>query len=177
VYSGPDELWAFQKNKLMKTITFFFAGSILVLSIKIWGLGQDTRLLNTQIIKARHEIHAIGEKEKSLVGYKDEVPVPLGEFYLDVFNTLKDIAGYYNEACEVKILGGKDFTDTREFFKASVYEGIRYVDILCRFNLREETATSLLYMFYGLERTAPLEILEVNVGKNKVILTMRLYGT
>lgn len=150
---------------------------VLFLSIKIWGLGQDSRLLNTRIKKTRQEIHAIGLREKSLADYKDETPLPLSELYLDVFNGIKEIAGYYNEPCEVKVLGGRDLTNIGEFFKASAYEGIRYVDISCRFNLNAETAASLLRMFYGLKNSRPMEILDVNMQKDKAVLTMRLYGT
>ena len=98
-------------------------------------------------------------------------------FYLDIFNTIKEICVYCNEACEVKIIESKDFTNTEEFFKQSQYKGIKYVDISCQFSLNEQTETYLLRMFYKLAKNKPIEILEVKIEKNKVNLTMRLYGT
>jgi hypothetical protein len=161
----------------MKTITFLFAAAILVLSIKIWGLNQDTSLLNSRLNRTREEINAIILKEKGLAVYKNEAALPLDQYSLQVYNDIKEIAAYYNEACEVKIAGAKDLTALKDLFKPSVYEGIKYFDILCRFSLNERTGGSLLRMFCSLGQAGPMEILEVYLEKNTVVLIMRLYGT
>lgn len=156
---------------------FLFIAAILVLSIRIWGLNQDTILINSRLNEVQGEVHAIILKEKGLAVYKDETALPLDQYYLQVYNDIKEIAAYYNEACEVKIAGAKDLTALKDLFKPSVYEGIKYFDILCRFSLSERTGDSLLRMFCGLNQAGPMEILEVCLKKNTVVLIMRLYGT
>ncbi|QAT16686.1 hypothetical protein BU251_02535 [Candidatus Velamenicoccus archaeovorus] len=160
----------------MKTITFLFAAAILFLSIKIWGLDQDSSLLNIRLKKAREEIRAIVLKQNSLSVYRDEPALPLDQCYLQVYNDIKEIAAYYDEICDVKIVGAKELVAIKEFSKPSGYEGIRYLDVLSRFTLSEKTGHSLLCMFYGLSQAGPMEILGVDMEKNIVTLTMRLYG-
>jgi len=161
----------------MKAITFLCIAAILVLSIRIWGLNQDTILINSRLNKVQGEIHTIILKEKGLAVYKDEAALPLDQYYLQVYNDIKEIAAYYDETCEVKTVGAKDLTAVKDLFKPSVYEGIKYFDVFCRFSLSERTGDSLLRMFCGLSQAGPMEILEVDLEKNTVVLIMRLYGT
>lgn len=160
----------------MKIITSFFILVTLALSAWIWDISRDTRLVNNRIKNTEEEISSIEQEAKSLVKYKDEPSFPLDKFYLDVFNSIKEICSYYNANLEIKIIEAKDFVNTEEFFKPSQYKGIRYLDILCLAGLKDSSDTYLFEMLYKIIKNRPIETLEVKIEKNTLNLTMRLYG-
>lgn len=143
----------------------------------IWNISLDTRLLNGRIKKAAEEIAAVKQKSDNLKRYKNETALSLDKFYLKVFNDIKEICFYYNAGCEININNSKDFVDTKEFFKASEYKGIRRVDILCRIDMKSQPDVYLFDMLCRMLKSRPIEILEVNLEKDTLNLTMRLYGT
>jgi len=161
----------------MRTITYLILLAALVASICAWQLSRDTREINDRIRKIKEEIAMINLEFKDLAKYKEGSCLSLSEFYPKVFNKIKEMCAYYNAACEVKLSTSKDLTNTEEFFRASQYQGIRYVDLLCAVSLREPLETYLLNMFYEIAKDNPIEMLDVKIEKNTVNLTMRLYGT
>ena len=108
--------------------------------------------------------------------YKSQNPLSLDKFYLEVFSDIKELSSYYRAVSEIKIIGAKDLVNTQEFFKESQYMGIRYVDVLCRLDLKNQSDTYLFDMFYKMLKSRSIEILEVSLEKNILNLTMRLYG-
>ena len=62
------------------------------------------------------------------------------------------------------------------FFKPSQYRGIRCVDVSCRIDLKDLSDTYLFEALYKIIRNKPIDILDVEIEKDAVNLTMRLYG-
>ena len=160
----------------MRIITSFFVIKILVLLVLVWNFTLDTRFLSGQARNAVERTSAVKKEKDSLLKYKSQATFPLEKFYLEVFDDIKEISSYYHTASEVKIVEAKDLENIQDFFKESQYKGIRYVDVICRFDLRSRTDTYLLDTFYTMLRSRPIDVLEVNLEKNILNLTMRLYG-
>jgi len=161
----------------MKRITFIFVVTFSALIILLWNLASDTRTLNRGIKSAAYEISQIKKEQADLVKYKSERSLSLEKFYLEVFNDMKEFSFYYRAPCEVKIIGAKDLVGIRNFFKESQYKGIRYVDLLCSFDLRKQRDTYLLDALYKMLKSRPLDVLNVSIEKSILNITMRLYGT
>jgi len=161
----------------MKRIILIFVITLLALMVLLWNLVSDTRTLNRGIKSAADEISQIKKEQGTLVKFKSEKPLTLEKFYLEVFNDIKEISFYYRVPCEVRIIGAKDLVSIRSFFKESQYKGIKYVDLLCSFDLRKQRDTYLLDAFYKMLKSRPLDVLDVNLEKSILSITMRLYGT
>lgn len=142
----------------------------------IWKLSQNTGILNSQIEKAKEEISRINIESKGLAKYKDEKPARLAKLYLDVFNNIRKISGYYNAESLVKIAGSTNGVDIEQFFSPAQYKGIRYVDLLCQINLKDTPDKYLLGMLYEMTKNKPISISEIKIEKNMLNLTIRLYG-
>lgn len=160
----------------MRIITCFFLFLILAVSFGTWKLSLSTHTFNRQITKAEEGIRRIVNESKGLLKYKEEKGLSLDRFYLAVFNDIKEICSYYHANSELRIIEAKDFVNTQEFFRQSPYKGIRYVDILCRVDLKDQPDTYLFDLLYKMTKSKPIEILEVNLEKNMLSLTMRIYG-
>ena len=137
---------------------------------------MDTRLLSVQVKKAKNEISAVKLEKDALLKYKSQTPLSLDKFYLEVFSDIKELSSYYRAVSEIKIIGSKDLVNTQEFFKESQYKGIRYVDVLCLLDLKNQPDTYLFDMLYKMLKSRSIEVLEVSLEKNILNLTMRLYG-
>ena len=161
----------------MKRITLIFVITLLALIVLLWNLVLDTRTLNSGIKSAIDEISQVKKEEATLLKYKSEKPLPLGKFYLEVFNDIKEFSFYYRAPSEVKIIGAKDLVGIRSFFKESQYKGIKYVDLSCSFDLRKQRNTYLLDALHKMLKSRPLDVLDVSVEKGIVSITLRLYGT
>ncbi len=161
----------------MKIITFLLVIVTLVLSVLVWNFTSDNRLLSGEIKKAKDEINAVKQEKDTLLKYKSQAPNSLDEFYLKVFSGIKEICSYYHAGCEFNIVDSKDFVNTREFFRESQYKGIRYVDVLCRIDLKSRFSAYLFDMLFRLLKSEPVEIMEVKIEKNILNLTIRLYGS
>ena len=161
----------------MRIITFLFVIVTLALSVLVWNIVLDTRLLSGQVKKAKDEISAVKQEQDALLKYKSQTPLSLDNFYLEVFSDIKELSSYYRAVSEIKIIGSKDLVNTQEFFKESQYKGIRYVDVLCQLDLKNQPDTYLFDMLYKMLKSRPIEVLEIRLEKNILNLTMRLYGT
>lgn len=160
----------------MRIITFIFVIASLAISIWTWNITQDTRFLNGQVKKAKDEISVVKQESDGLLKYKNQTAFSLDKFYLEVFNDIKEISSYYHAASEIKIIGSKDLVNTQEFFKEFQYKGIRYVDLLCQLDLKDQLGMYLFDTLYKILKSRPIEVLEVRLEKNILNLTMRLYG-
>ena len=138
---------------------------------------MDTRLLSGQVKKVKDEISAVKLEKDALLKYKSQTPLSLDKFYLEVFSDIKELSSYYRAVSEIKIIGSKDLVNTQEFFKESQYKGIRYVDVLCQLDLKNQPGTYLFDVLYKMLKSRPIEILEVRLEKNILNLTMRFYGS
>ena len=138
---------------------------------------MDTGFLSVQVKKATGRITALKREQDTLPKYKSQASLSLEKFYLEVFNDIKEFSSYYRAASEVKIIGAKDLVNIGDFFKESQYKGIKYVDLLCRFDLKNQPDTYLFDTLYKMLKSRPVEVLEVNLEKNILSLTMRLYGS
>jgi hypothetical protein len=161
----------------MRIITCFFLFLTLAVSFGIWTTTSNTHLLDSRIEKAAEEITAMNQESMGLDKYKDEQAIMLDKFYPEVFNDINEISSYYHADSEVKIIAAKDLVNTREFFKPSQYKGINYVDILCQVDLKDQPDTYLFVAFYKMAQSMPIEILGLNLEKNILSVTMRLYGS
>ncbi len=126
---------------------------------------------------AEKEVSRIEQGSKGLDKYKDEQGISLEKFYPEVFSDIKEICSYYHADSEVRIIEAKDFVNTQEFFKESQYKGIRYVDVLCQLDLKNQSDTYLFNMLYRMLKSRPIGVMEVRLEKNILNLTLRLYGT
>lgn len=160
----------------MRIITFLFVIVTLVLSVLVWNFTSDTRFLSGQAKNTTGRISAVKQEQDALLKYKSQTPLSLDKFYLEVFSDIKELSSYYRAVSEIKIIGAKDLMSIKEFFKESQYMGIRYVDVLCRLDLKNQPDTYLFDMFYKMLKSRPIEVLEVSLEKNILNLTMRLYG-
>jgi hypothetical protein len=161
----------------MRIITFLSIAVILVLSVLLWNLALDTRFLSGQLKSTAGRIGAIKQEKDSLLKYKNQEALPLEKFYLEVFNDIKELSFYYRTASEVKIIDAKDRVDIQTFFKESRYRGIKQIDVLCRFDLRDKPDTYLFGSLCKMLKSRPIEILEVGIEKDILNLTIRLYGS
>lgn len=161
----------------MRIITFLFVIVTLILSVLVWNFTSDTRFLSGQAKNTAGRISAVKQGQDTLLKYKSQAPVPLEKFYLEVFNDIKELSSYYRAASEIKIIGARDLVNTQEFFKESRYKGIRYIDVLCQFDLKNQPDTYLFDILYKMLKSRPIEVLEASLEKNILNLTMRLYGS
>ncbi len=160
----------------MRIITFIFVIVTLILSVLVWNFTSDARFLSGQAKNTAERISAVKQEQDTLLKYKSQTPLSLDKFYLEVFSDIKEISSYYRAASEIKIIGSKDLVNTQEFFKESQYMGIRYVDVLCRLDLKNQPDTYLFDALYKMLKSRSIEVLEVSLEKNILNLTMRLYG-
>ena len=126
---------------------------------------------------AEKEVSRIEQESKGLDKYKDEQGISLEKFYPEVFSVIKEICSYYHADSEIKIIGAKDFVDIGEFFKESQYKGIRCVDILAKIDIKDQLDTYLIAVLSKMTKLRPIEILGLNLEKDMLNLTLRLYGT
>jgi len=161
----------------MRIITFLFVIAALVLSVLVCNFTLDTRFLSWQAKNAAERINAVKQGQDALLKYKSQAPLSLEKFYLEVFNDIKELSFYYRAVSEVKIVDAKDFVNIEDFFKESQYKGIKYVDILCCFDLKNQSDPYLFDTLYKMLRLKPVEVLEIRLEKNILNLTMRLYGS
>ena len=141
-----------------------------------WNSFQQKNLINNRVRKTGEEITLLNLEYKGLKQYKDKVPISLTRLYLDLLNNIKEISNYSNAVSIIKISGANEGTDIEQFFKTSAYKGIRYVDVLCEVNFKDELDMHFLPMFYEMIKLKPISLLEVGLDKDRLILTMRLYG-
>ncbi|MBI4706879.1 MAG: hypothetical protein HY761_03015 [Candidatus Omnitrophica bacterium] len=160
----------------MRIITFVFVIIILVLSALLWNSALDTRFLSRQAKNTSERISAVKQEKDALLKYKSQASLPLEKFYLEVFNDIKELSFYYRAASEVKIIEAKELVNIQTFFKESQYKGIKYVDVLCRVDLKNQFDTYLFDTLYKMLKDRPIEVLEASLEKNILNLTMRLYG-
>jgi len=160
----------------MRIITFLFVIVALALSVLLWNFTSDARFLSGQAKNTAARISAVKQEQDTLLKYKSQAPDPLEKFYLQVFNDIKELSFYYRTPSEVKIIEAKELVNIKEFFKESQYKGIRYVDLLCRFDLRSQPDMYLFDTLYKVLMSRPIELMELNLEKNILNLTMRLYG-
>ena len=145
--------------------------------VLLWNLASDMRTLNSGVKNAASEISQIKKEQATLVKYKSEKPLSLEKFYLEVFNYIKELSFYYRAPSEIKIIGAKDLVNIRNFFKESQYKGIKYVDLVCSFDLRKQHDAYLLDALYKILKSRPVDVLDVNLEKGIIGITMRLYGS
>jgi hypothetical protein len=161
----------------MRTITCLFLILALALSFGIWKISFNAHLLRSRIEMAEEEIKRITRESQGLDKYKDEEGLALEKFYPEVFSDIRQICSYYQAPSEVKIIGAKDFVDIEEFFKESQYQGVRYVDILAQIDLKGQLDAYLISVLCKMVKNKPIEILGLNLEKDTLNLTLRLYGT
>jgi len=160
----------------MRIITFIFVIVILALSVLVWNFTLDSRFISGQAKNTAGRISAVKQEQGTLLKYKSQTPLSLDKFYLEVFSDIKELSSYYHAASEIKIIGAKDLVNIQDFFKESRYKGIRYVDLLCQLDLKNQPDPYLFDMLYKMLKSRPIEILEASLEKNILNLTMRLYG-
>lgn len=160
----------------MRIITFIFVIVTLALSVLVWNFTLDSKFLSRQAKNTAGRISAVKQEQDTLLKYKSQGALSLDKFYLEVFNDIKELSSYYRAASEIKIIGSRDLVNTREFFKESRYKGIRYVDLLCQLDLKNQPDPYLFDMLYKMLKSRPIEVLEASLEKNILNLTMRLYG-
>ena len=160
----------------MKIVIAIILAITLAVSFGIWKLTSDTRLLNSRVNATEKVIAAIRVEARDLNKYKDEEGLPLDKFYFELFNDIKEISFYYHASSEIKVPGAKDLVNIADFFKPSQYKGIRCVDVSCRIDLKDLSDTYLFEALYKIIRNKPIDILDVEIEKGAVNLTIRLYG-
>ena len=160
----------------MRIVIAIFLIITLTASVGIWKVTQDTRLLKSRIKNTEKEIASLKVEVRTLDKYKDEKALSLEKFYLEVFNDIKEVSFYYHASIEIKVLEAKDRVSLFEFFKSSQYRGIRYIDVKCQVNLKDLPDMYLFETLYKIIKNRPVDILEIEMGKDVLNLTMRLYG-
>jgi len=161
----------------MRIITCLFLILALALSFGIWKISLNANLVNSRVEMAEKEITLIEQESRGLDNYKDEQGIALEKLYPEVYSEIKDICSYYRAESEVKIIGAKDLANTESFFKDSQYKGLRCVDILAQIDLKSQIDTYLITMLSKLTKLRPIELLGLSLEKDKLNLTLRLYGT
>jgi len=161
----------------MKIVTCVFLAIVLIVSFGIWKLSQDTRLLTERVRNTQSLVDSLKKESKDIAKYKDGQGLSLDKFYLETFNTIKEISFYYHVPSEIKIVGAKDFANLSELFKPSQYRGIKYMDALCQIGLKDPLDICLFETLYRIMKNKPLEILDAKIENDVLSLTMRLYGT
>lgn len=144
--------------------------------VLLWNLASEIGTFNRGIKNAVSEISQIKKEQATLVKHKNEKPLSLEKFYLEVFNDIKELSFYYRAPCEVKVIGAKDLVSIRNFFKESQYKGIKQVDLSCSFDLKKQRNAYLLDALYKMLKSKPLDVLDVSIEKGIFTITMRLYG-
>ena len=137
---------------------------------------QEKSVINSRVRKTGEEITLLNLEYKGLKQYKEKAPISLTKLYLDLLNNIKEISNYSNAVSVIKIPGANDAANIEQFFKASAYKGIRYMDVLCEVDFKDELDEHFLPMFYEMIKLKPISLLEVGLDKDRLILTMRLYG-
>jgi len=160
----------------MKIIICFFLVLASWLCSGIWKTSLDTKEVYSRAKSLEKEFSIISGEIKSLDRYKNEGAGRLEELYPQIFCDLKEISAYYAADCEVKIIGGKDFVKIRDFFKASKYKGVRCIDVLVQVDLKNQPDAYLISVLCKFFKFRAAEILKLNLEKDMVNLTLRLYG-
>jgi len=161
----------------MRIITYLFLILALVLSFGIWRISLNAHLVNSQLETAEKEAARIGQEAKGLAKYKDEKPISLEELYPEVYSNIKEACSYYQANSEIRLAALKDLEDIKESFKESQYRGIKYADVFVKVDLKNQKDAYLISVFCRMIKTKPAEILELGLEKDKLNLTLRLYGT
>ena len=141
-----------------------------------WNSFQQKNLINNRVRKTGEEITLLNLEYEGLKQYKNKAPISLTRLYLDLLNNIKEISNYSNALSLIKIPGTNDNTDIEQFFKASAYKGIRYMDVLCEVNFKEELDKHFLPMFYEMIKLKPVTLLEISLKEDRLTLKLRLYG-
>ena len=160
----------------MKIIICFFLILVSAVCSGIWKTSLDTKEVYGRIKTLEKELSVISKETKGLDEYRDEDSSRLEELYPQVFCDIKEICDYYHSDCEIKILGGKDLVNIKDFFKESKYKGVHYIDILAQVNLKSQPDTYIISVLYNTLKTRPVEILRLNLEKDALSLSLRLYG-
>lgn len=160
----------------MRIITCLFLFLVLAVSFGIWKISLHTHLVNSRIEMAEEEVKRTAQESKGLDTYKDEQGLPLEKFYPEVFGDIKHICSYYQADSEIKIIGAKDFVNTKEYFKESQYKGVKYVDILAQINLKGQPDAYLITVLCKMMKVRPIEIVGLKLEKDMLNVTLRLYG-
>jgi len=161
----------------MRIITCLFLILALALSFRIWRISLNANLVNSRVELAEKEITRIEQELRGLDNYKDEQGIALEKLYPELYSEIKEVCSYYRVESEVKIIGAKDLANTESFFKDSQYKGVRCVDILAQIDLKSQIDTYLITILSKLTKLRPIELLELSLEKDKLNLTLRLYGT
>ncbi|MDD4183743.1 MAG: hypothetical protein PHT53_08025 [Candidatus Omnitrophica bacterium] len=160
----------------MRIIICFFLVLALAVCSGIWKAFSDTKEVYGRIRGLEKELSAISEETKALDRYTSEAAGRLEELYAETFCDIKEICAYYHADCEIKISGEKDLVNIRDFFKASKYKGIHYIDILARVDLKNQPDVYAVSVIYNALKTRPVEIQKLNLEKDVLSLSLRLYG-
>jgi hypothetical protein len=160
----------------MKIIICFFLVLASWLCSGIWKTSLERQQVYSRIKTLEKELSVISKETKSLDKYISEDSSRLEELYLEIFCDIKEICAYYRADCEIKILGEKDLVNIQDFFKESKYKGVHYIDILAQVNLKIQPDTYIISVLYNALKTMPVEILRLNLEKDALSLTLRLYG-
>ncbi len=160
----------------MRIITYLFLILALILSFGIWRISLNAHLVNSQLETAEKEAARIGQEAKNLAKYKDEKPVSLEELYPGIYSNIKEVCSYYQADSEIKLTNAKELQSLRESFKESQYKGIKYADVSVRVDLKNQKDAYLINVLSRMIKTKPIEILELILEKDKLNLTLRLYG-
>ncbi|HAH20148.1 MAG TPA: hypothetical protein DCL49_04495 [Candidatus Omnitrophica bacterium] len=148
-------------------------GFISVQTAKLFGEGvrmtSELRNVKSDIVKYNAELAAIDS-------YKNAPAKPLTIFYVEILNKVKSLAGYYEAIGNVQIVGAKDLVNIEQFFKDSVFHGVKYVDVLCRVDFKGRADGMVFDYFYEIQESNPVEIIGVKIEKTVVNIQMRLYG-
>jgi hypothetical protein len=161
----------------MKRIILIFVITLIALMVLLWNLASGINTINRGINNAVSEISQIKKEQATLVKHKSEKPLSLEKFYLEVFNDIKEFSFYYRAPCEVKVIGAKDLVNIRNFFKESQYKGVKYIDLICSFDLKKQRNAYLLDALYKMLKSKPLDVSGVSIEKGIVTVIVRLYGT
>lgn len=161
----------------MKIIVCFFLILGLAVSFRTWKTSLDTQLLNSRIEEAQREAGELARELEGLEEYREEKGTSLEKLYLEVFGDIKHICSYYHADSEVRIAGAEDLVNTQEFFGESQYKGINYVELQVQVDLKGQPDTHLINLLCNMAKSRPIEISQLNLEKNILNLTMRLYGT
>jgi hypothetical protein len=176
---GPASPFAGQTRLLrghMRIIICFFLVLVSWLCSGIWKTSLDTKEVYSRTKGLEKELSIISGEIKSLNKYKNEGAGRLEKLYQQIFYDLKEISAYYHADCEIKIPGEKDLVNIRDFFKASQYKGIDCIDILARVDLKNQPDLYALSVMYNALKVKPVEILKLNLEKDLLSLSLRLYG-
>ena len=137
---------------------------------------QEKSVINSRVRKTGEEITLLNLEYKGLKQYKEKAPISLTKLYLDLLNNIKEISNYSNAVSVIKIPGANDAANIEQFFKASAYKGIRYMDVLCEVDFKDELDEHFLPMFYEMIKLKPVTLLEVSLKEGRLTLKLRLYG-